>query len=76
VSASNSNRRISMKNFTAILLLLLSCTGCTVLSIAGTAVSTTVSVVGTVVETGVSVAGSAIKGVANAIAGPDEKPQQ
>jgi len=65
-----------MKRITAVLLLLLSCTGCTVLSIAGTAVSTTVSVVGTVVETGVSVAGSAIRGVANTIAGPDEKPQQ
>lgn len=75
VSAPKSNLRISMKKITAVLLLLLCCTGCTVLSIAGTAVSTTVSVVGTVVETGVSVAGSAIRGVANTIAGPDEKPQ-
>ena len=64
-----------MKRIITALLLLLSCTGCTVLSIAGTAVSTTVSVVGTVVETGVSVAGSAIRGVANTIAGPDEERQ-
>ncbi|TAK52643.1 MAG: hypothetical protein EPO27_00830 [Betaproteobacteria bacterium] len=64
-----------MKNFTAALLSLPLCAGCTVLSIAGTAVSTTVSVAGTVVETGVSVAGSAVRGVANAIAGPDDKRQ-
>jgi hypothetical protein len=43
--------------------------GCTVLSVAGTAVATTVSVAGTVVSTGVSVAGSAIKGVAGAVSG-------
>ena len=65
-----------MRNITVVLLLLLSCTGCTVLSIAGTAVSTTVSVAGTVVETGVSVAGSAIRGVANTLSGPDDKRQQ
>jgi hypothetical protein len=64
-----------MKPVTALLFLLLTCTGCTVLSIAGTAVSTTVSVAGTVVETGVSVAGAAVRGVANAIAGPEDKPQ-
>jgi hypothetical protein len=44
------------------------------LSIAGTAVATTVRVAGTVVETGVSVAGSAIRGVANAMSGSDDKP--
>jgi hypothetical protein len=65
-----------MKKITAVLLLLLPCAGCAVLSIAGTAVSTTVSVVGTVVETGVGVAGSAIRGVANTISGPDDKRQQ
>ena len=65
-----------MKKITAVLFLLLPCAGCTVLSIAGTAVSTTASVVGTVVETGVSVAGSAIRGVANTISGPDDKRQQ
>lgn len=74
--ASKSIRRISMKNITGVFLLLLACAGCTVLSVAGTAVSTTASVVGTVVETGVGVAGSAIKGVANTISGPDDKRQQ
>ena len=56
----------------AILLVAFWCTGCTVLSVAGTVVSTTVSVVGTVVETGVSVAGSAVKGVAKAVSGSDD----
>ena len=51
----------------------LSCAGCTVLSVAGTVVSTTASVVGTVVETGVSVTGSAIKGVAKAVSGSDDE---
>lgn len=64
-----------MKTIMVVLLLLLPAAGCTVLSIAGTAVSTAVSVAGTVVETGVSVAGSAIKGVANTISGPDGKRQ-
>jgi len=57
----------------AAVVLMLACSGCTVLSIAGTAVATTVSVAGTVVETGVSVAGSAIRGVANAISGKDKE---
>lgn len=65
-----------MKQIAAVLLLILPCAGCTVLSIAGTAVSTTVSVAGTVVETGVSVAGAAIRGVANTISGPDDKREQ
>ena len=60
----------------ATLFLVVLCTGCTVLSVAGTVVATTVSVAGTVVETGVSVAGSAIKGVANAISSKDEKAEQ
>ena len=55
------------------MLILLTCPGCTVLSVAGTVVSTTVSVVGTVVETGVSVTGSAIKGVAKAVSGSDDE---
>ena len=55
------------------MLILLSCSGCTVLSVAGTVVSTTASVVGTVVETGVSVTGSAIKGVAKAVSGSDDE---
>ena len=61
-----------MKTIIAALSVLL-CSGCTVLSVAGTVVSTTVSVAGTVIETGVSVAGSAVRGVANAISGKDEK---
>jgi uncharacterized membrane protein len=55
-----------------ILILALSCSACTVLSVAGTAVSTTVSVAGTVIGTGVSVAGSAVRGVANAASGSGE----
>ena len=55
---------------------LLFCSGCTVLSVAGTVVSTTVSVAGTVVETGVSVAGSAIRGVANVLSGKEEKEEK
>ena len=57
------------------LLLLLACSGCAVLSVAGTVVSTTASVVGTVVETGVSVAGSAVKGVARVLSGSDDEKQ-
>jgi len=60
----------------AALFLVLLCSGCTVLSIAGTAVATTVSVAGTVIETGVSVAGSAIRGVANAVSGKDEQAER
>ena len=54
------------------------CSGCTVLSVAGTVVSTTASVAGTVVSTTASVAGSAVKGVANAVSGSseDEKPSK
>jgi hypothetical protein len=48
------------------------CAGCTVLSVAGTVVSTTASVAGTVVSTTASVAGSAVKGVANAVTGSDD----
>ena len=62
-----------MSKIAAVFLLTLSCTGCTVLSVAGTAVSTTVSVAATVIETGVSVTGSAIKGVANTISGSGDK---
>ena len=65
-----------MSKIAPMMLLLFLCTGCTVLSVAGTVVSTTVSVVGTVVETGVSVTGSAIKGVAKAVSGSDDEKQQ
>jgi len=65
-----------MKQIVTVGLLLLACTGCTVLSVAGTVVSTTASVVGTVVETGVNVTGSVIKGVANKLSStPDDKPK-
>jgi hypothetical protein len=54
----------------------MACAGCTVLSVAGTVVSTTASVVGTVVETGVSVTGAVVKGVANSLSSaPDDKPK-
>jgi hypothetical protein len=56
-----------------ILVLALSCSACMVMSVAGTAVSTTVSVAGTIVETGVSVAGSAVRGVAHAVSGSGDK---
>jgi len=60
----------------AVALVMLLGSGCTVLSVAGTVVATTVSVAGTVVETGVSVAGSAVRGVANAISGGEEKDEK
>ncbi|MGZ5096183.1 MAG: hypothetical protein ACXWCY_18020 [Burkholderiales bacterium] len=62
-----------MKKLGALLMFTLACAGCTVLSVAGTAVSTTVSIAGTVVETGVGVAGSAVKGVASAVTGSGDK---
>ena len=62
-----------MKNSSLIIAFALTASECTVVSVAGTAVSTTVSVAATVVETGVSVAGSAAKGVANAISSPSDK---
>ena len=65
-----------MKQIVTVLLVLVACAGCTVLSVAGTVVSTTASVVGTVVETGVSVTGSIVKGVANTFSSaPDDKPK-
>jgi hypothetical protein len=62
-----------MKRIGALFLLSVACTGCAVVSVAGTAVSTTVSVAGTIVETGVSVAGSAVRGVASAVSGSGDK---
>ena len=64
-----------MMKIAAASLLLLACSGCAVLSVAGTVVSTTASVVGTDVETGVSVAGSAVKGVARVMSGADDEKQ-
>lgn len=62
-----------MNKLGALLLLTLPCTGCTLVSIAGTAVTTTASVAATVLETGVSVAGSAVKGVASAVTPSPDK---
>jgi hypothetical protein len=53
--------------------LIVLCSACTVVSVAGSVVSTGVSVAGTVVETGVSVAGSAVRGVAHAVTPSDNK---
>ncbi len=62
-----------MKAVSTAFFLALSCTGCTVVSVAGSVVSTTVSVAGSVVSTGVDVAGSAVKGVAHAVSGSENK---
>ena len=62
-----------MKTASLVFLLALACTGCTVVSVAGSVVSTTVSVAGSVVSTGVDVAGSAVKGVAHAVSGSENK---
>ena len=56
-----------MKKILSALALAALCSACTVVSVAGTVVSTGVSVAGTVVETGASVAGSAVRGVARAV---------
>ena len=56
-----------------VFLFALACTACTVVSVAGSVVSTTVSVAGSVVSTGVDVAGSAVKGVAHAVSGSENK---
>jgi hypothetical protein len=65
--------RSCMKILVPALLLALVCSGCTVVSVAGSVVSTTVSIAGTVLQTGASVAGSAVRGVAHAVSGPTEK---
>jgi hypothetical protein len=61
-----------MKTFLFILALTCLASGCTVLSVTGSVVSTGVSVATTAVETGVSVAGSAVRGVANAVTPSDK----
>jgi hypothetical protein len=57
--------------FSALVLACL-CSACTVVSVAGSVLSTGVSVAGTVVETGVSVAGSAVRGVARTVTPSDK----
>jgi hypothetical protein len=62
-----------MKTIAAAFTLLWGCCACTVLDVAGTAVSTTASVAGTAVDTTVSVAGSVVKGVARTVTGSENK---
>ena len=62
-----------MKTLISAFAFALSCSGCTVVSVAGSVVSTGVSVVGTAVSTGVSVAGSAVRGAARAVTPSDPK---
>ena len=62
-----------MKTFFCAFALTFFCSACTVVSVAGSVVSTGVSVASTVVETGVSVAGSAVRGVAHAVTPSDNK---
>ncbi len=61
-----------MKSLLSVFALACLCSACTVVSVAGSVVSTGVSVAGTVVETGVSVAGSAVRGVARAVTPSDK----
>ena len=61
-----------MKTLLCVLALTFFASGCTVLSVAGSVVSTGVSVAATAVETGVSVAGSAVRGVAHAVTPSDK----
>ena len=62
-----------MKTLVRAFALICLCSGCTVVSVAGSVVSTGVSVATTAVETGVSVAGSAVRGVAHAVTPSDNK---
>lgn len=62
-----------MKTLLAVLALSCAASGCTVLSVTGSVVSTGVSVAATAVETGVSVAGAGIRGVARAVTPSDDK---
>lgn len=62
-----------MKTLVSAFALVCFASGCTVVSVAGSVVSTGVSVAGTVIETGVSVAGSAVRGVAHAVTPSDNK---
>ena len=61
-----------MKTFLSVLALTSLASGCTVVSVAGSVVSTGVSVAATAVETGVSVAGSAVRGTARALTPSDK----
>ena len=62
-----------MKKLAIALVLTLSCSGCAVVSVAGTVVSTTASIAGTAVETGVSVTGSLVRGVASTVSTSAQK---
>lgn len=76
-------REDEMKRTGSLCLLVLACSACTVISVAGTAVSTAASVTGTVISTTASVAGTAIeatadvagaavRGVANTVSPPKD----
>jgi hypothetical protein len=67
-----SFRPLAMKTLLSVLALTSLVSGCTVLSVTGSVVSTGVSVAATAVETGVSVAGSAVRGVASAVTPSDK----
>jgi hypothetical protein len=62
-----------MNKILGVVTLALVSTGCTVVSVAGTVVSTTASVAGTVIETTASVAGSVVKGVAHTVTGSEDE---
>jgi uncharacterized metal-binding protein len=64
---------ISLKNGGALLSLVFACSGCGVVSLAGTAVSTTVSVAGSAISAGASVASSAVKAAANTLSTSSDK---
>lgn len=57
------------------LLLALGLSGCTVLSVAGTVVSTTASVAGTVISTGAKVTGKVIEKTVDAVSGEPAAPK-
>jgi uncharacterized metal-binding protein len=63
----------SLKNGSALLSLVWACSGCSAVSLAGTAVSTTVSVAGSAISAGASVAASAVKGGANVVSTSSDK---
>ena len=65
-------RPYAMKTLLPVLALSFLASGCTILSVTGSVVSTGVSVATTAVETGVSVAGSAVRGVAHAVTPSDK----
>jgi uncharacterized metal-binding protein len=72
-AAHTMQLEIGLKNGSALLSLVLACSGCSVVSLAGTAVSTTVSVAGSAISAGASVAASAVKAAANVASTSSDK---